>query len=102
MDGSLSSFTDIAMYYKPELKEVISQYVISPYSAKEDLQDTEGLPKLFIHSKDDKDVPYEEGSENYAKASLPKEFLEYSGKHLEAMNTQAGKIVSGIDKMLNK
>lgn len=102
MDGSLSSFTDIAMYYKPELKEVISQYVISPYSAKEDLQDTEGLPKLFIHSKDDKDVPYEEGFENYTKASSPKEFLEYSGKHLEAMNTQVGKIVLAIDKMLNK
>ncbi|MFY7844973.1 alpha/beta hydrolase family protein [Chryseobacterium gambrini] len=102
MDGSLSSFTDIAMYYKPELKEVISQYVVSPYSAKEDLQDTEGLSKLFIHSKEDKEVPYSEGFENYTKASLPKEFLEYSGNHLEAMNTQAGKIVSAIDKMLNK
>lgn len=102
MDGSLSSFTDIAMYYKPELKEVISQYVVSPYSAKEDLQDTEGLPKLFIHSKEDKEVPYSEGFENYTKASLPKEFLEYSGNHLEAMNTQAEKIVSAIDKMLNK
>jgi pimeloyl-ACP methyl ester carboxylesterase len=66
MDGSLSSFTDIAMYYKPELKEVISQYVVSPYSAKEDLQDTEGLPnflstvkkiKRFLIRKDLRIIP---------------------------------------------
>jgi len=100
MDGSLSSFTDIAMYYKPEYKEVISRYVVSPYAAKEDLQDTEGLPKLFIHSKEDKDVPYEEGFENYSKASLPKEFYEYAGKHLEAMKTDAEKIIASIEKML--
>ncbi len=100
MDGSLSSFTDIAMYYKPEYKEVISRYVVSPYAAKEDLQDTEGLPKLFIHSKDDKDVPYGEGFENYSKASLPKDFLEYSGKHLEAMKTDSDKIIASIEKMV--
>ncbi|GAA5097074.1 hypothetical protein GCM10023210_31670 [Chryseobacterium ginsengisoli] len=102
MDGSLSSFTDIAMYYKPEYKEVISKYVVSPYSAKEDVQDMEGLPKLFIHSKEDKEVPYEEGYENYSKASLPKEFLEYSGNHLEAMNGNSEKIILQIEKMLNK
>lgn len=102
MDGSLSSFTDIAMYYKPEYKEVISKYVISPYAAKEDLQDTEGLPKLFIHSKEDKDVPYEEGFENYSKASLPKELFEYSGKHLEAMKDHSGKIILSIENMISK
>ena len=102
MDGSLSSFTDIAIYYKPEYKEVISQYVVSPYSAKEDVQDMEGLPKLFIHSKEDKEVPFEEGYENYSKASLPKEFLEYSGNHLEAMNGNSKKIISRIKKMLKK
>lgn len=102
MDGSLSSFTDIAMYYKPEYKEVISKYVVSPYSAKEDVQDTEGLPKLFIHSKDDKEVPYEEGYENYSKASLPKEFFEYTGNHLEAMKDNSDKIITQIEKMLNK
>lgn len=90
MDGSLSSFTDIAMYYKPEYKEMISRYVISPYAAKEDVQDMQGLPKLFIHSKEDKDVPYEEGFENYSKASLPKALFEYSGKHLEAMKRSPG------------
>ncbi|MDQ1160770.1 pimeloyl-ACP methyl ester carboxylesterase [Chryseobacterium sp. SORGH_AS 447] len=102
MDGSLSSFTDIAMYYKPEYKEMISKYVISPYAAKEDLQDTEGLPKLFIHSKEDKDVPYEEGFENYSKASLPKEFIAYAGKHLEAMKTDSEKIIMSIEKMIMK
>lgn len=102
MDGSLSSFTDIAMYYKPEYKEMISRYVISPYAAKEDLQDTEGLPKLFIHSKEDKDVPYEEGFENYTKASLPKDLFEYSGKHLEAMKTDSEKIIASLEKMLMK
>lgn len=102
MDGSLSSFTDIAIYYKPEYKEMISRYVVSPYAAKEDLRDTEGLPKLFIHSKDDKDVPYEEGFENYSKASLPKDFFEYSGKHLEAIKTDSEKIIASIEKMISK
>lgn len=102
MDGSLSSFTDIAMYYKPEYKEMISRYVVSPYAAKEDIQDTEGLPKLFIHSKEDKDVPYEEGFENYSKASLPKALFEYSGKHLEAMKDNSDKIISSMDKMINQ
>lgn len=59
LDGVISSFTDIALDKAPkEQHEMISQYLISPYSAKEDVKQLKTMRILFIHSKEDKDVPF--------------------------------------------
>jgi len=41
------------------------------------------LPKLFIHSREDDLIPFEQGERLYRAAALPKEFLEIRGGHNE-------------------
>ena len=38
-------------------------------------------PKLFIHSRDDEVIPFEQGVALYEKANQPKTFVEISGSH---------------------
>lgn len=99
LDGGMSSFTDIAIKFKPEMKEVIEKYVTSPYSAKEDIKSLKGLPKLFIYSKGDSTVPFEHGQVIYNNAPEPKQFLEFSGEHIQAMVVDKMSIVNAIDKL---
>ena len=85
LDGALSSFTDIALASAPdEQKQIISQYVTSPYSAKEDIKSITNMPKLIIHSKEDESIPFSQGKTVFENASKPKEFWIYEGEHLEA------------------
>lgn len=99
LDGGMSSFTDIAIHFKPEMKDVIEKYLISPYSAKEDVKSLQGLPKLFIYSKGDTTVPFEHGQVIYNNAPEPKQFLEYSGEHLQAMIVEPSQIIKAIEKL---
>jgi len=85
LDGAMSSFTDMALLSAPkEQHEMIASYVTSPYSAIEDIKNIESTPKLFIHSKGDKYVPFNQGVSVYSNASNPKTFWEYEGNHLES------------------
>ncbi len=99
LDGGMSSFTDIAIHFKPEMKDIIEKYLISPYSAKEDVKSLQGLPKLFIYSKGDTTVPFEHGQVIYNNAPEPKQFLEYSGEHLQAMIVEPSQIIKAIEKL---
>lgn len=103
LDGAMSSFTELAAAYAPaEQKEMILKSLPSPYMAKEDIKATGSLPKLFIHSKEDSDVPYVLVENVFTNAPEPKELYVYNGKHLEAMKTNASEIVAKMDAMLKK
>jgi len=85
LDGTISSFTDMALLSVPEeQKPMITQYVTSPYSAKEDIKEIKNIPKLFIHSKEDVSVPFCQGELVYNNATGQKELWIYKGEHLEA------------------
>ena len=85
LDGTISSFTDMALLSVPEEQhETIVQFVTSPYSAKSDIREINGMPKLLIHSKGDKSVPFTQGELVYNNANEPKEFWEFEGEHLES------------------
>lgn len=99
LDGGMSSFTDIAIRFKPEMKEIIEKYVTSPYSAKEDMKSLKGLPKLFFYSKGDSTVPFEHGQVIYNNAPEPKQFIEFSGEHIQAMVVDKEKIVKAIEQL---
>lgn len=99
LDGGMSSFTDIAIAFKPDMKEMIEKFVISPYSAKEDIKSLKGLPKLFIYSKGDSTVPFAQGQTIYDNAPEPKQFLEFSGEHLEGMIKDQGRILKAIEQL---
>ena len=99
LDGGMSSFTDIAIRFKPEMKDIIEKYVTSPYSAKEDVKSLNGLPKLFIYSKGDSTVPFVHGQVIYNNAPEPKQFLEFSGEHIQAMVVDKDRILKAINSL---
>jgi len=100
LDGTISSFTDIAVYYSSEdMKEFMKSY-ISPYSAKEDIKYIDNVPKLFIHSEEDNQVPIEEGKMVFDNAKEPKEFWTYKGPHIEAMLLFPKEFIEKVDNLI--
>jgi len=99
IDGGMSSFTDIAIHFSPQYKEVIEKFLVSPYSAKEDVKALSNVPKLFIYSKGDSTVPFEQGQLIYTNAPEPKQFLEFSGEHIQAMVVDKSRILTAIEKL---
>ncbi|QES88788.1 alpha/beta hydrolase [Rhizosphaericola mali] len=99
LDGGMSSFTDIAIRFKPEMKAIIEKYVVSPYSAKEDVKSLSGIPKLFIYGRGDSTVPFEQGQLIFKNAPEPKAFFEYSGDHLQAMVIEPVQTLKAIEKL---
>ena len=102
LDGTMSSFTDIAIAHSPKSQEdTIRKYLVSPYSAKEDIKSIRNLPKLFIHSKDDEQIPFDEGELVYRNALNPKSFFKYRGKHLQAMRVNPTGVIKEINKLID-
>ncbi|WP_405207955.1 alpha/beta hydrolase [Aquimarina sp. LLG6339-5] len=100
LEGTMASFTDIAMYHVPEYKDFLEKNYISPYAAKEDIKTINKISKLFLHSKEDKDVPFTQGETVYNNASEPKEFLEFKGEHLHALKYKKEQILQKINEMI--
>ena len=98
----MSSFTDIALASaSEEQKQVISQYVTSPYSAKEDIKDIKNMPKLIIHSEEDESIPFEQGELVYKNANQPKNMWIYKGKHLESIIKNEELFIQKINNLIN-
>ena len=103
LDGAMSSFTDMALLSVPEeQKEMISTYVTSPYSAVEDIKHIESIPKLFIHSKGDKSVPFSQGAAVYSNAPKPKKFWEYEGNHLDSASKFPKEYIQYINSIFSE
>lgn len=100
IDGGMSSFADIAAVFAPQFKEALAKMLSSVYSAKEDLQSTDGLKKLFIYSKNDTTVPYSQGEELYTISPEPKRFLEFSLDHLLAIQEKPDEVVKEVEALL--
>lgn len=102
LDGALSSFTDIAAYYAPQYREIIEKTYVSPYAAKEDVKSLSNIQKLFIHSREDKEIPYDQGMTVFNNAPEPKQFLEYKGTHLMAIVNEQQKVLNALNSLLKK
>jgi len=101
LDGTVSSFTDIALHSTTEQqKSIIKQYVISPYSAKNDIKEIKNLPKIFIHSQTDESVPFEQGKLVFNNASEPKELWVYEGNHLDAVANNEKQYIQKVNSLL--
>ena len=103
VDGAMSSFTDMALLSVPEeQKEMISTYVTSPYSALEDIKGLNTIPKLFIHSKGDRSVPFSQGAAVYSNAPEPKGLWEYDGNHLDAASKFPEEYIQHINSIFGE
>lgn len=101
LDGTISSFTDIAAAYSPpEQKEMIEKFVTSPYSAKEDIKKLTKIPVLFIHSREDEDVPFHLYEKVEANCTTKHESLIYTGKHLECPLVETTVFLEKVNNLL--
>ena len=102
LESVISSFTDIAADKadKPEQKKYIQDNITSPYSAAEDVKYIENMPKLFIHSYEDDDVPLEEAKKVYANALEPKKFWQVQSKHLETIIYFENEYITKVKQLL--
>ncbi len=102
LEGAMASFGHIAAVYAPQVKDYLLNSFITPYSAKDDITHINKIPKLIIHSKEDKDVPFEQGMILFDTAVEPKQFIEFSGKHLSALKYEPAQILESLNKMIAK
>ena len=103
IDGAMSSFTDIALSQAPEnQKQIIKRHLTSPYSAKEDIKEIKNIPKLIIHSKQDRTVPFTQAELNYKNALEPKQFWIFKGEHLQAFREDKIGFIKTIKDFTNK
>lgn len=100
IDGGMSSFADIAAVFAPQFKDALAKMLASVYSAKENIKATEGLPKLFIYSKNDNTVPFSQGEEIYKNAAEPKQFFEFTADHLSAVTEKPTDVVKAIEALI--
>jgi fermentation-respiration switch protein FrsA (DUF1100 family) len=56
-----------------------------------------GVPKLFIHSRDDEIVPFELARKLYEASPEPKKFVEINGGHNSAFMDSKEKYIAAID-----
>lgn len=100
IDGGMSSFADIAAVFAPQFKDALAKMLASVYSAKEDIKATEGLPKLFMYSKNDNTVPFSQGKEIYKNAAEPKQFFEFTADHLSAVTEKPADVVKAVEALI--
>jgi hypothetical protein len=101
LDGTIASFSDLAADHSPEAqREFIRKSLPSPYSAKEDIKHIGAMPVLFIHSKEDKDVPFSEAEMVFQNAPQNKSWFVYSGKHLEVMKADPKGALQAINHLI--
>jgi fermentation-respiration switch protein FrsA (DUF1100 family) len=60
------------------------------------------IPKLIIHSEDDKIIPFRHGRKLFEAAPEPKEFYPMRGGHNDAIFLASEDFVSKIDAFLQK
>lgn len=99
IDGGMSSFADVAAVFAPQYKDYINQMLKDVYAAKEDIKFTEGLPKLFIYSKNDSIIPFSHGEEIYKNAAEPKQFLENKSEHIQGLKDEPKEILEAINNL---
>lgn len=102
LEGGMSSFGDIAAFYTPQYKDFLEKSFANPYSSKEDIKYIHKVPKLIIHSSEDKEVPIDQAKVVFNNANDPKEFMEIKGGHMQGTKLEGPTILEKINNMLKK
>lgn len=101
IDGGFTAINDLAAMHVPDsLRESVRMSIKPPYPASESLRALRTVPKIFVHSREDKDVPFALGEALYQAASEPKELMTYSGPHLMLMKSDPSAIIFKMDQIM--
>ena len=101
LEDGMSSFTDIAITMSPEdQQDMIREHLISPYSSKASVAEIENMPKLIMHAKNDKIVPFKQGQAVFDSAKEPKTFLPTADGHLDVLRNDPESAIQAIYTLL--
>ncbi|MBN1117350.1 MAG: alpha/beta hydrolase [Bacteroidales bacterium] len=75
-------------------------FAVSPYAADDLLPEINNTPILFVHSVEDKIVPYWMGEKLYKTANNPKLFFEVLGQHNFALIEFEKLYIESVEKLL--
>jgi len=96
-DSGFTSAQDMGRVIYPFLP--VKLFINIKYDAVSKIKNI-ACPKLIIHSRDDEIIPYKLGKKLFQVAASPKQFLELTGSHNEAMFTDRDKFASELKKFL--
>ncbi len=96
VDSTFSSAVDIAKRIYPFVPSFLIRTKLDSVTKIREMT----IPKLFIHSVDDRTIPIALGRKLYDAAPGPKEFIEIKGDHNDGHLYDEDKIRKGIKKFL--
>lgn len=70
------------------------------YVAVRDIADIEKMPKLIIHSKSDRAVPFKRGQRIFDAAQKPKEFWETDTEHIRTLQDLTEEAIEKIEALI--
>lgn len=97
VEGSFTSISDVGQEHYAYVPVKLMAGNLFP--ASENIS-TITVPKLFIHARDDRTIPFEFGRRLFELAPEPKTFLEVKGGHENAHNVDAQLFYGGIQLFL--
>lgn len=99
IESGFTSIPDLGRRFYPYLPvRLISRFRYGTI----DKVDKIHVPKLFIHSRSDEIVPFDQGKRLFDRAADPKEFLVIQGGHNEGFLTSGRTYVEGLGKFLSR
>jgi pimeloyl-ACP methyl ester carboxylesterase len=99
-EGTFTSFSEEAASFSPwPISLLVNLFVSNEYESHELIQNIE-TNKLFIHSNEDKVVPFYMAEILYSKAIGKKELWTINGKHVSGLLDKPVEYVSRIDSLL--
>lgn len=107
LEGTFGSFPDIGKVYANALnlenfKWIVPLIMNNDFPAKEEIKNLT-IPIVIIHSKTDKQVPYELGYEIFEAANKSNtEFWNIDSKHIMGIYSFEDKYVEKFTKMIKK
>lgn len=105
LDGSIQSAQQMAIDYAPAnfLKEQARrnpQDFNQEYVAVRDIKKISNLPKLIIHSQNDREVLFKHGENLYAAANEPKQFWITDTKHMMTLKEYPDEAIRKIGQLI--
>jgi len=101
-EGTFTSFSEEAAYSSPWFVTPLVKLIVSnDYESQKLIQDIR-TNKLFIHSKEDKVVPFNMAQTLFNKASGNKELWAIDGKHVAGLVNKPIEYVSKVNRFLHK
>ncbi|MFS4491940.1 alpha/beta hydrolase [Maribacter sp. 2308TA10-17] len=104
LDGSLASAHN---FIKDNVEgSVLSLLMKKPedynqeYIALRDIADIENMPKLIIHSKSDRAVPFKRGQSIFDAAQEPKEFWETDTEHIRTLQDLTKEAIEKMEALI--